>query len=116
MLSQLWDLSAFIDEAQTWLETIRSIKDIFKMTLNPDIMNIFIRLANKCIAGVEAVQPNGPKSLDREILAEVMDILLFLLELRGSSRTAPLIASLDALSTISIDFLFSHLVGSCGLL
>ena len=49
------------------------------MSLNPDIMNIFIRLANKCIAGVENAHPDGPKSLDREVLAEVMDILLFLL-------------------------------------
>lgn len=42
-------------------------------------MNIFIRLANKCIVGVEALNPEGPKSLDREVLAEVMDVLLFLL-------------------------------------
>lgn len=79
-------------------------------------MNTFIKLANKCINGVEDTHPDGPKSLDREVLAEVMDVLLFLLELRGTSKTAALLASLDSLSTLSLDFLFRHLVGSCGLL
>ena len=53
LLSQLWELSSFIDEADIWLETIRSIKDIFKISLNPDIMNIFVKLSNRCIKGVE---------------------------------------------------------------
>ncbi len=79
-------------------------------------MNIFIRLANKCIAGVGDRHPDGPRSLDREVLSEVMDVLLFLLELRGTSKTSAFLASLDSLSTLSIDFLFKHLVGSCGLL
>ena len=49
LLSHLWDLSSFIDQPTAWLETVRSIKDIFKISLNPEIINVLVRLCNKCV-------------------------------------------------------------------
>jgi len=50
------------------------------------------------------------------VLAEVIDVLMFLLDLKGRSKTPALIASLDAISGLDLDFIVNYLVGNCGLL
>ena len=43
-------------------------------------------------------------------------MLMFLLDLKGRSKTPALIASLDAISGLDLDFIVNYLVGNCGLL
>ena len=50
------------------------------------------------------------------MLGEVIDVLMFLLDLKGRSKTAPLIASLYAIASLDIAFLIKNMNGSCGLL
>jgi hypothetical protein len=49
LLGQVWELSQFIDDMNTWVETVRSIKDIFKISLNHELMLVFVRMANRCL-------------------------------------------------------------------
>ena len=50
------------------------------------------------------------------MLGEVIDVLMFLLDLKGRSKTPALIASLDAIADLDIGFIIKNLNGSCGLL
>ena len=49
-------------------------------------------------------------------MGEVIDVLMFLLDLKGRSKTPALIASLDAIADLDIGFIIKNLNGSCGLL
>ena len=59
---------------------------------------------------------DGPKFLDKEVLAEVIDVLMFLLDLKGRSKTSHLVTSLDAIADLDTNFIIKNLNGSCGLL
>ena len=78
LLAKLWEISQFINHATIWIETIKSILDTFKKSLNNDLLEVFIRMCNRCLAQDHTTIP------DRDIFNEIVDLLMFLTDLKGS--------------------------------
>ena len=78
LLAKLWEISQFINDAAVWIETIKSILDTFKKSLNNDLLEVFVRMCNRCLAQDHAAIP------DRDIFNEIVDLLMFLTDLKGS--------------------------------
>ena len=50
ILNRLWQVSQEINKQDIWLETMRSVKDIYKMSLNNKLLGFFFKICNKCIS------------------------------------------------------------------
>lgn len=61
---------------------MRSIKDIFKIGLGQELLNVLVRMINRCLR-------DG--LLEKEIYNEVVDLMIFLVEMKGGSRTAEVV-------------------------
>jgi hypothetical protein len=112
LLAKLWELSQFINDPVIWLETIKSILDTFKKSLNNDLLQVFIRMCNRCLAEEHSPIP------DREIFNEIVDLLMFLTDLKGSQGrvVAVLLASLDSFKETNVDLMVKYLGGTVGFL
>jgi hypothetical protein len=49
ILKRLWEVAEVIEKREIWLETMKSVKDIYKMSLNNKLLGFFFRICNKCI-------------------------------------------------------------------
>lgn len=49
LVDLVWVVAKHINLWTAWLETIRSIKDIYKMTLSTPLLQLFYRICNQCI-------------------------------------------------------------------
>jgi hypothetical protein len=112
LLAKLWEISQFINDAAIWIETIKSILDTFKKSLNNDLLQVFIRMCNRCLAQDHAAIP------DRDIFNEIVDLLMFLTDLKGSHGkvVGVLLTSLHSFKETNVQLMVKYLGGTMGFL
>jgi hypothetical protein len=49
IMERVWEVAEEIDRVETWLDTLKSVKDIYKMSLNNKLLGFFFRICNRCI-------------------------------------------------------------------
>lgn len=80
--------------------------------MNNDLLQVFIRMCNRCLADQSRSIP------DKDIFNEIVDLLMFLIDLKGSSSKVigALVTSLDSFKETNVHFMVRYLGGSYGFL
>ncbi|CAM6006168.1 unnamed protein product [Sphagnum balticum] len=116
LTTRVWEISEYIDSPDIWLETMRSTKDIYKMSLNADLLALFVRIANRCLVR-KSEGVSG--EVQRQIYGEVVELMVFLLEPHPGSeskRIQVLSTALECLQQLDLTFMGEFLGGSYGFL